>query len=373
MEVGEAGADEVLGFVVSVHPSHRVVALRDARSRIQSVDLLVFGHRDRDRWIDLEPRHTLGGLRDKGAVALLAAAHVFDRQLQEPALLAQRILAALPFDRHCHLRRDEREDVELALSVTHTCRIRLRGDDADRAVLDGEGHAHPIDGRRTDQLRLAGGDQLFMDLRCREQRSSGPEHVLGQSLAKLAGRNVPRRVVFVHEVGKFELVALLVVQRNVEVLGRHQLADDLVDGAQQFLEVVRRVGRVRYAIHRLLHAFRPAACGDVAEAPDAAHGVRIDPQRNRIALEDPAVLERQDVGAFGVRRGVQLANLLDKLLRVDELLLHMPNQLAVVLRGDQVGRDAPHLFEAAIVRYHATIQIDNQDAVRRGFERRLEN
>src|SRR2546422_7907937 len=53
--------------------------------------------------------------------SLLAAAHVFDRELQEPALFAQRILAALPFDRHCHLRRDERKRSE-----EHTSELQSR-------------------------------------------------------------------------------------------------------------------------------------------------------------------------------------------------------------------------------------------------------
>src|SRR5438105_11464644 len=165
MQVGETRAHEVPGFVIAIHPGHRVVALRDAGPRIQSIDLLVLRQRHRNRWIDLEPRYALGRLRNESAVALLAAAHVFDRQLQERALLAQRVFAALALDRHRHLRRDESEEVELALTVAHPRRVCLRGDDADRAVLDRERHAEPIDRRRADQLGLARRYQLFMDLR----------------------------------------------------------------------------------------------------------------------------------------------------------------------------------------------------------------
>ena len=103
--------------------------------------------------------------------------------LQQLALLAPGVLDALALDRHRHLRGDERQDVALALSIAHAFGIRLGHDDADRAILDLERNAEPVDGWGADQLRFAGIDQLRVHLGSGEQRLAGAQHVLRESLA----------------------------------------------------------------------------------------------------------------------------------------------------------------------------------------------
>ena len=138
--------------------------------------------------------------------------------LQQLALLAPRVLDALALDGHRHLRGDEREDVALAFAVAHALRIGLRHHDADGAVLHLERDAEPVDGGRADQLRLARRDEVLVDLGRREQRPAGAQHVLRQSLAQLARRDVAGGVVLVDEVGKLQPVVFRIVERDVEIL-----------------------------------------------------------------------------------------------------------------------------------------------------------
>ena len=57
VQVGKARPHELTGFAVAVHARHGVVAFRDARARVQAIDLLLFRQRDRDGGIDFQPRH----------------------------------------------------------------------------------------------------------------------------------------------------------------------------------------------------------------------------------------------------------------------------------------------------------------------------
>jgi len=205
----------------------------------------------------------------------------------------------------------------------------------------------------------------------------GAQHVFREAFAEFARRNVPRRVVLVHEVGEFEPIVLRVVERHVEILRRHQLADDLVDRAQQLLEGVGRVRGVGDAVHRVLHALGPASRRDVAKAPDAADRATLEAERNRVALQHAPVRESQDVEAVGLGFGVPFLNPIHEQLRIDELVADMfdetPAPARVVVGGDQRRRQAPHLFEVTIVRYDVAVEIDHEDAVGGRFEDGLEH
>ena len=55
-------------------------------------------------------------------------------------------------------------------------------------------------------------------------------------------RGVGRGIVLVDEIGKAELVLLVVVEGDEEIAGRQQLADDLVDAPEQRQQVLGRSG-----------------------------------------------------------------------------------------------------------------------------------
>src|SRR2546426_10798062 len=90
------------------------------------------------------------------------------------------------------------------------------------------------------------------------------------------------------------------------------------------------------------------ALGDVAEAPHAAHALAADALGLGVALEDPAVLEGEDVEARGLGSGVEVTHLGAEALRAGELLQHERDRLRVVPRLEDRVRDAPQLGELAV-------------------------
>src|SRR5579859_282869 len=103
----------------------------------------------------------------------------------------------------------------------------------------------------------------------------------------------------------------------------------------------------------------------------------VDPQRNRVTLENPAVLEREHVEAVRLRLGVALLDAVDKGLGIDQLALHVLDQTppprGIVVLGDKCRGKLPDLLESAIVRDDLAVEIDDEDAVCRGLQRRLEH
>ena len=235
-QVAEPGAAELLGRRVAVHLGHRVVALGEVAVPVEVLDLLRFGLVDRERLVELDPPDAFGGLGDESPIALLG--------------LVQRRVGPLALDRHRDLSGDEREDVLLFLAVADALRVGLHRHDADGAIPDLEGHADPVERRGADQFRLAAPHEVLVHVRRGEQRPPGAHHVLGQAASQRPLGCLP--VVLIHEVREGQPVALGVDQRDVEVLGRHQLIHDLVQRAQQGLEVRGGERRLGDAVRRLL-------------------------------------------------------------------------------------------------------------------------
>ena len=161
-------------------------------------------------------------------------------------------------DGHRHLRRDELQDLLLALPVSDAGGVGLNNEHSDGPVADLQGHAEPVDRRCSHQLDLAPLFKLRLHLGRDEQRLACPEHVLGESLTRLLGREVC--VVLVHDIGEAQQVVRQIVQGNVEVLREHQLAHDLMNGGQQFLESRRAHRHLGDAIGGCLQLIGPGLC-----------------------------------------------------------------------------------------------------------------
>jgi len=71
-------------------------------------------------------------------------------------------------------------------------------------------------------------------------------------------------VVRVDVVGKAQLVARPIVERNEEISGRQQLADDLVDALKQGEQVFGRMRGFGDAVQRGTHRFGMLELGDIA-------------------------------------------------------------------------------------------------------------
>ena len=217
------------------------------------------------------------------------------QQAVAPLVLEQLLLGALPLDGHRDLGGHELEDVLLPFAVAHARRVRLGDEHADGAVSRLERDAEPVEGRGPDELDLTALLELLVQFGSGEQHLAGAQHVFGQALAESLRRKV--RVELVDEVREAEQLSGGIVERDVEVPRRHQPAHDLMDRGEQVLEVAGGVGGLGDAVGGELDLLGSFALGDVAEEPDAASGRAGDPLRLRVALEDAAILEGEDVEA----------------------------------------------------------------------------
>src|SRR5204863_9893481 len=111
---------------------------------------------------------------------------------------------------------------------------------------------------------------------------------------------------------------------------------------------------------------------DVAEAPDAADALPGYELRLRVALEDAAVLEVEQVVALGVRGCVELPDLALESAGIGELVEDEGDRLAVVSRlHDRLG-DPPQPNELHVVACDLPLRVDDEETVCSRLERRLE-
>ena len=234
----------------------------------------------------------------------------------------------LALDGHGELGGDEREEIPVGVLESDSLRIALNDDDPDRLLGRPERDAEPVDRGSADELDFPLANELLEDLRRGQDRLAGPKNVIGETPPQGLGRG--RSVVFVHEVREADPVALAVVESDVEVPGRHQLADDRVKRPEELLEARGLVCRLGNPVSRLLQPFGALPLGDVPKAPDPPRGAPLQVLGPREALEDPAVAKREDVHALRLGIRIELPDLFEKDVRVRELLEHEREHPVVV-------------------------------------------
>ena len=166
--------------------------------------------------------------------------------------------------------------------------------------------------------------------------------------------------------------ARAIVERDVEVLRRDQLANRLVNRPEEVLKARRRVHGEGDAVGGVACRLAAMAAGDVAEAPDppGRHAVR---QRGpRGPLQNPAILEVQEVLAdrFGLR--IELPNLGEKGLGVRKLVEHVGEGPVVVPGAEDLLRQLPELGEAPVEAHDPAGAVDHQEALFGRVEHRLQ-
>ena len=162
------------------------------------------------------------------------------------------------------------------------------------------------------------------------------------------------------------------MESDVEVLGRHQLADDGVKRPEELVEARGLVCRFGNPVGRLLELFGARSLRDVPEAPDPSSGASLHQLRLREALEDPAVAECEDVDALGFGGRIEFPYLAEKGFGVRELLGDESERLLVLVCLQHLHGNPPHLGKPLVVGDDAPVQVHDQDAVRCGLERRLQ-
>ena len=348
----------------SLHPQRRDGRRQELRDRAPEERLARQDQVVRSRRVDLE-------------VPPLPAQHEDEvgqrrHDRAEPQLVRpQHLLGALALDGLGDLRRDEHEEVAVLLGVADLPGVALDRQDADDAVAPVQRDAEPVHGAAPDLLDLAGRDELLEDRRRSEEGPARPEDVLRQALSERLRRE--RLVDLVDEIREGQDAAAPgVVQGDVEVPRRHELVDDAVQGPEELVLARDLLRRFRDPVRRLLQPLGPPLLRDVPEAPHPPDADPLQALGPREALEDPAVAKRDDVRALGLGGGVELAHLAEEGVRVLELLDDERERPSVVAGLEDLPRNPPHLGEWLVVGDDAPAQVHDEDAVRRGLERRLE-
>ena len=267
--------------------------------------------------------------------------------------LAHRLLRPLALEGDRDLLRDEGEDFLFGLAEREARVVTLDDEDAEGLPAAFQRDAEPRHGVRAHQLDLAALEHRREVLVEGEQRLAGAQDVGGQPVARRHG--LGRGVDLVHAVGVRDQVGVRVVQRDVEVLRVHELADDGVDRPVELVDVLGRARRRRDAVERRLQLLGPLALRDVDHAapdeplrgrrkPGQAHfardvpaeGIPVDPlEQRRLAVQRAA-----DVLADGVARAPSV-RLQGSGERERILLEEVGAGVAPEARGVVVGLDEP--------------------------------
>ena len=244
-------------------------------------------------------------------------------------------------DRHARAHAEPVQDRQLVL-----------GGDADHGALE-----------RPRQLR--GGDVVVDD------RFARVDHSRDRAIAPQIGLQLAqeldlRRVVMVGR-GAANLPVLVDEQEVAPVAQpRHRHARDDVERRH----ILERAGQDLRRRGEEGRAPRGAPLGgDVAEAPDAPDAAPLDELRARVALEDAAVAQLDDVVADGLGLGVERAHLGEESVRIAQLPAGDFERARVVAVGEHIGRHVPHLREVAVEVDHAPRAVDDEDAVGGRLER----
>jgi hypothetical protein len=123
----------------------------------------------------------------------------------------------------------------------------------------------------------------------------------------------------------------------------------------------------------LLEGFRrPNRRSDVAEARDASHDPRPDLVRRDVLLEDPSVLEPQNVKSLGRGIGPQIARPRAGIVRIFELVDQPRHHEIHSAALELIGGETEHVQVLTVEADDVPAQIDDEDRVVSGVKSRLE-
>ena len=267
---------------------------------------------------------------------MTASGRLLDVQGQPLLVPPQGVLRPLALDRPGDLGGNELEHAQLGRAVGLGVLVVLDDHGPDRQAVHDQGDAEP-DGRgRADEVDLAAAPQVPVRGLVAKQGPARPDDVFGQALAGLYG--VGGRVLLVHEVGEVDEVLVPVEQGDVEIPGRHDRADDLVDRPVEVIEARRFVGGLRDPVDGVLEELGLLPVGDVLH-----HADHPATSTFRIAGEEAAVV---DPAVAPVSVAEPVVDLVGPVLPFGHL--EEPDGFAPVLGMDPLGpfRDPAHFLEA---------------------------
>ena len=154
---------------------------------------------------------------------------------------------------------DVGEELLVLLGVGELLRVRLDDEGAHRPPLGRERNSEPVFAHLAPELELALRNQLLLPLPRKPLRFARSEHVGGGPPRLPAAEIDPcvgGRPVDVHlvlPVGPVDQLPLLVEERDEEVVGVHELADDGVHRPVELLHVLGRARELGDPVERRLH------------------------------------------------------------------------------------------------------------------------
>ncbi len=178
-----------------------------------------------------------------------------DRDAKPGLALPERVFRPLRLDRRRDLPADEDEQVALLRPEADRGVVGLDRRHPDRLAAGEQRRSQPVHRVARDELDFATVDETTKDLRGGQQRLAGPEDVLRQAPPERLGRR--HRVPLVREVREPEQPRRWIEQRDVEVARGHDLAQALVDRAEQGGKVPPRPGGLGDAVGTGLRALPP--------------------------------------------------------------------------------------------------------------------
>ena len=174
---------------------------------------------------------------------------------------AQRFFLPLARHRHRDVLRDIGENLSVPFAVAYRRIVALQRDHSEYLAALAQRSSQPVNAIRTQRLDLAGLLEGANFPEVGQECLAGAQYVLGEPPAALAsGRH---RITLIDEVGEVEVFTAGVEQRDVQIFGVHQFADDLVKNDEQLPNVIHRIGAIADAIKGGLQLFRMFTFGDV--------------------------------------------------------------------------------------------------------------
>ena len=158
---------------------------------------------------------------------------LLDAGFQLHVVVDQRILRALALEAVGDMVGDEGQQFLVAHGKRRVGRVALHGKHAYGPLVADQGNAEPVARPRTETLDVARADQFIDAGAIGKQGAAGPQHVLGHAVGHRPAR--PHRIDLVDRIRKFQLLAAIGNQGDVEIARVQQLADDGVDAGVEIL------------------------------------------------------------------------------------------------------------------------------------------
>ena len=158
-------------------------------------------------------------------------------------------------------------------------------------------------------------------------------------------------------------------QSGLIVEGRAEHPACLGQQRGALLRILRLCTRGLFARERMgLFLRAPSRC-HVAEAPDSSNRNIVDPLWLRVALKRAAIFELQHVVARFSGMAVKLDHLGEEFLRINQFIERCIDSSLIVAASEDFRRNLPHVRHFLVEAEDFSIQIHDENSVRRGLER----